>query len=155
MFSDFELDLNAALPQHWQQLTKGTACDASNVSPHSIKLRSRLLALLSRGSSTSSCNGGNGSSSRHGSPGRGKAQSGSNGSSSGGCGSIDPALPSAWAGKLQAVIEVLELAGQERGHVCEEFEAARQRVQLLETNVQEVGGPCAELCRGCWFVVAC
>jgi hypothetical protein len=150
VFADFELDLEATLPQHWQQLTQGSASDASSVSPHSIKLRSRLLSLLSarNGSHKSGTGGGNSSSSRggasagngshQGSPcqhGRTQAASSNNSSSRG----VDPSLPSSWAGKLQAVVEVLELAGQERGHALGEWEAAQQRVQLLETNVQEVG----------------
>lgn len=146
VFADFELDLEAALPQHWQQLTQGSASDASSVSPHSIKLRSRLLSLLSArkgrgggGDNSGSSRGGGasaGSDSCQASPRQqGRAQS----ANSSGGGGVDPVLPSSWAGKLQAVVEVLELAGQERGHALGEWEAAQQRVQLLETNVQEVG----------------
>jgi hypothetical protein len=146
VFADFELDLESALPQHWQQLTKGSASEASNVSPHSIKLRSRLLSLSQRSTAAKSNGISRGGGNRPGRSPHGKGQSGSNG---GGCGSsgsssgVNAALPSAWAGKLQAVVEVLELAGQERGHMCEEWGAAQQRVQLLETNVQEVGQGCA------------
>lgn len=154
MFADFELDLKAVLPQHWQLLLKGSASDASSISPHSIKLRSRLLSLLAAtGNSSTTGGGSNGrnpgssrSSSRAGhAPQGGKAGGapGSGASDGGGCSGssgFDAGLPSAWAGRLQSVVEVLELAGQERGHVCEAMQAEQARVQLLETNVQEVRG---------------
>jgi hypothetical protein len=178
VFADFELDLKAALPQHWQLLLKGSASDASSISPHSIKLRSRLLSLLAATGNSSSTTGGgsNGrnpgssrSSSRAGyAPQGGKAGGapGSGASDGGGCSSssgLDAGVPSAWAGRLQSVVEVLELAGQERGHVCESMQAEQARVQLLETNVQEVRGvvvhgvgctllACWHLCRRIWTV---
>lgn len=140
MYSDFELDLKAALPQHWQQLLQGSTADASSISPHSIKLRSRLLSLLDVRSSRVG-----GGSSRPGSPrhARGTGYA------------ADVALgPSAWAGKLQGVVEVLELVGQERGHVTEALQAAQQRVQLLETNVQEVRLESSSICVLCWVAQA-
>jgi hypothetical protein len=139
VFCDFELDLEATLPQHWQQLLKGSTADAGSISPHSVKLRSRLLSLMSLVSSSGGNRGGvnrnNSSSSRPGSP---------QGSRGPACDSgVDAGLPSTWAGKLQAVLEVLGLVGQERRHVWNELQAAQQRVQLLETNVQEVRAHCA------------
>ena len=129
VFNDFELDLEAALPQHWQQLLKASTTDAGSISAHSIKLRSRLLSLLAgRGSGNKS--GSSRSSSRPGSPRNCRGAAGA---------AADAAVgPSGWAGKLQGVVEVLELAGQEHGGIVEELQAARQRVQLLDTNVQEV-----------------
>lgn len=44
VLKDFELDLAAALPRHWQQLLQGDSTGAGQ--PHSAKLQSRLLLLL-------------------------------------------------------------------------------------------------------------
>eukprot|EP00775_Hariotina_reticulata_P006385 gene6385-6617_t len=47
-------------------------------------------------------------------------------------------LPSEWARKLEAIVEVLQMAGEEEGRAAAELQGNRQRMQLLESNVGEL-----------------
>jgi len=123
VFTDFELDLQSSLPASWTGLLQqsSAAVDSSSspgtaLSTYSNKLRSRLQQLLS--SSNAGSNGNLMSSSGNGSFAvDGLVKSGSSNSSwqqqQQQQQQILLQLPSVWARKLEAVVEVLQLAGEE------------------------------------------
>lgn len=119
MFTDFELDLQSSLPASWTGLPQqsSAAVDSSSspgtaLSTYSNKLRSRLQQLLSSSNAGSNGNlmsgSGNGSFTVD-----GLVKFGSCNSSWQQQQQILLQLPSVWARKLEAVVEVLQLAGEE------------------------------------------
>lgn len=192
MFSDFELDLVAALPAQWQALIEdphagagaagaaGTGDDVSAstaslqrqsggasgpaaASPQSYKLRSRLLRLVNSGSTTAGLLARNSTGSlrellscsswqhqhQHAQP----QQQAAVAAASAAARQAAAALPGLWARKLETVVEVLQLAGEEQGRLGQELQGGRQRMQLLESNIDEVGCtapvPCLVHCLVC------
>jgi hypothetical protein len=119
VFTDFELDLQSSLPASWTGLLQqsSAAADSSSspgtaLSTYSNKLRSRLQRLLS------SCNAGSNGNLMSGSGNGcfavdGLVKFGSSNSSWQQQQQILLQLPSVWARKLEAVVEVLQLAGEE------------------------------------------
>jgi hypothetical protein len=126
LLGDFEQDLEAAVPSQWQHLIvnaheqqghEGSSQAAESTLLARGKLRSRLLDLTSSSRSASLAAAG------------GAVSAGAS-----------AALPVVWAHKLDAVLAVLRLAVDEWGRAMDSMHSNSRRAELLESNVEEVGG---------------
>jgi hypothetical protein len=124
LLGDFELDLQAAVPNQWkhmigsahgQQGPDGSSHAAEAVLAARGKLRSRLLDLTSSNRAASLAAGG------------GAVSAGAS-----------AALPVVWAHKLDAVLAVLRLAVEEWSRATDSMHNSGTRAELLVSNVEEV-----------------
>lgn len=124
LLGDFELDLEAAVPDQWKHMVSNTAEklgteDSNHAAEATLlargKLRSRLMDLTSSN--------------------RAAALAASGAAVSAGA---SAALPVVWAHKLDAVLSVVRLAVEQWGNAADSMRGSSRQAELLQSNIEEV-----------------